>query len=135
MRRRSCLQPGTALAAAAQLKDPTALQVLLSHGAEMDPLALFDAIKVRGHKNGTATMAVLIDHGADVNYMAKNWATPLHHSVHYRSKEKLLYLLKHGADPTVRGRVSKDTPAESAQRRGDQELFEILKAAEVEYAQ
>ncbi|CAN9081169.1 unnamed protein product [Alternaria alternata] len=135
VRRSSCLQPGTALAAAAQLKDPTALQILLSHGAEMDPLALFHAIKVRGHKNGTATMAVLIDHGADVNYMAKNWATPLIHSVHYRSKEKLLYLLKHGADPTIRGRVSKNTPAECAQRRGDQELFEILKAAEVEHGQ
>jgi hypothetical protein len=89
----------------------------------MDPLALFDAIKVRGHRNGTATMAVLIDHGADVNYMAKNWATPLLHSV----------LLKHGADPTIRGRVGKDTPAECAQRRGDQELFEILKAAEAEH--
>jgi ankyrin repeat protein len=65
--------------------------------------------------------------------MAKNWATPLLHSVHYRSKEKMLYLLKHGADPTIRGRVSKDTPAECAQRRGDQELFEILKAAEAEH--
>jgi ankyrin len=135
VRRRSCLQTGTALAAAAQFKDPTSLQILLSHGAEMDPLALFDAIKVRGHKNGTATMAVLIDHGADVNYMTKNWTTPLLHSVHYRSKEKVLYLLKHGADPTLRGRVGKDTPAECAQRRGDQELFEILKAAEVEHAQ
>jgi ankyrin repeat protein len=101
----------------------------------MDPLALFHAIKVRGHKNGTATMGVLIDHGADVNFMAKNWATPLIHAVHYRSKEKLLYLLKNGADPTIRGRVSKNTPAECAQRRGDQELFEILKAAEVEHGQ
>ncbi|KAI4614289.1 uncharacterized protein J4E87_009509 [Alternaria ethzedia] len=81
----------------------------------MDP-----AIGVRGQRNGIATMAVLIDHGADVNYVSKKWATPLDHAVRHNAKEKLLYLLKHGADPTIR-----------CKERGREELYEILKAAEL----
>lgn len=97
----------------------------------MDPLALFSAIGVRGQRNGIATMAVLIDHGADVNYVSKKWATPLDHAVRHNAKEKLLYLLKHGADPTIRCKVGRTTPIEYAQERGREELYEILKAAEL----
>jgi ankyrin repeat protein len=80
-------------------------------------------------------MAVLIEHGADVNYMAKNWGTPLVRAVRFNAKEKVLYLLEHGADPTIRIPVRKMTPAEYAQNQGHQELYEILKEAEAAHAE
>ena len=91
------------------------------------------AIGVRRQRNGTATMAVLIDHGADVNYLAKNWARPLSHAVRYNAKEKLVYLLSRGADPTLRSK-SGWTSAELAQKSGLPELYEILKEAEACHA-
>jgi len=84
----SCLQPCTPLAAAAEFDYTTALYILLSYGAEMDPLALFHAIGVRGQANGMATTIALVECGADVNYMASLWATPLHHAVKWGAKEK-----------------------------------------------
>jgi hypothetical protein len=65
-------QPNTPLAETAKLSDPTALRVLFFHGAKMDPEAMFHAIGARGQRNGTATLQVLVEHGADVNYVSKS---------------------------------------------------------------
>jgi ankyrin repeat protein len=115
---------------AAKLDDTTPLESLLSHGDEVDPLAIFSSIGVRGQKNGTSAMAVLIDHGADVNYVSNTWGTPLMHAVQWKNEEKLRYLLNHGADPTIRSNVTGMTPADLAAKRGQIELYEILQAAE-----
>jgi ankyrin repeat protein len=75
-------------------------------------------------------MAVLIDHGADVNYESNTWGTPLFHAVQWKNEVKLRYLLSHGADPTIRSKVTGMTPADLAAKRGQIELYEILQAAE-----
>jgi ankyrin repeat protein len=95
----------------------------------MDPLALFHAIGVRGQKNGLATTVMLVEHGADVNHVAENWGTPLAYAVHRNAKEKLLFLLKHGADPTIPSRRNRITAIGSAASSGRLELYQILKAA------
>jgi ankyrin repeat protein len=64
-----------------------------------------------------ATTIVLIEHDADVNYMARLWTTPLHHAVKFGAKEKMMYLLENGADPRVRSTVSMVTAAEYARVR------------------
>ncbi|KAI4917882.1 uncharacterized protein J4E92_008819 [Alternaria infectoria] len=126
----SCLQPCTPLAAAAEFDDDAPLKLLLAYGAEMDPLALFHAIGVRGQANGMATTIALVEHGADVNYMASLWATPLHHAVNWGAKEKLVYLLENGADPRRGSRSSEDTPAMFAKAKKQPELVKILEEAE-----
>jgi hypothetical protein len=59
----SCALPHTPLVDAAELSDPTALRLLLAHGAALDPAAMLHAIGRRRQDNGTATMEVLIEHG------------------------------------------------------------------------
>lgn len=125
----------TPLANAAELTDPTALQILLSYGAELDPQALFHAIGAYPRqRNGIATMAVLIDHGADVNYVAEKWATPLHLAVRRNSKEKVRYLLERGADPTLRYKEGGTTASEYALQCGRTELHEILEVGRIDHA-
>jgi len=126
----SCLQPCTPLAAAAEFDDDAPLKLLLAYGAEMDPLALFHAIGVRGQANGMATTIALVECGVDINYVARLWATPLHHAVKWGAKEKLVYLLENGADPRSRSRSSEDTPAMFAKAKKQPELVKILEEAE-----
>jgi ankyrin repeat protein len=73
-----------------------------------------------------ATTIALVEHGADVNYMARLWATPLHYMVKFGAKEKIVYLLENGADPRIKSAVSRVTAAECARRDGRVELAEIL---------
>jgi hypothetical protein len=72
-----------------------------------------------------ATTIALIEHNADVNYMARLWATPLHDAVKFGAK-KMTYLLENGADPRIWSTVSMVTAAECAREGGKVELAEIL---------
>ncbi|EDU41082.1 conserved hypothetical protein [Pyrenophora tritici-repentis Pt-1C-BFP] len=130
----TCLKPRSTLAAAAALADPTPLRFLLFYGTDLDTLALFYSTAGRSrNKNGTATTKVPIEHGIDVNYDSPRWSTPLIHCARYNAKDKLLLLLKHGADPTIRNPVRDMSPAESAEYYENTELCNILKAAKVEW--
>jgi len=126
----SVSQSNTPLQFAAGFDDDAPLKLILAYGAEMDPLALFHAIAVRGQRNGMATTIALVEHGADVNYVARLWATPLDHAVKWGAKEKLIYLLENGADPKGRARSSEDTPAKFARAKKKPELAKILEEAE-----
>jgi len=131
----SVSQSNTPLQVAAGFDDDAPLKILLAHGAEMDPLALFHAIGVRGQRNGMATTIALVEHGADVNYVARLWATPLHHAVKWGAKEKLVYLLENGADPRRGSRSTQDTPAKFASAKKNPDLAKILEEAEAEVRQ
>jgi hypothetical protein len=96
----------------------------------MDLLALFHAIGVRVQRNGLATMVMLVEHGADVNHVAKNWGTPLAYAVHVNAKEKLLVLLKHGANPTIPSDKNRIIATDNAASRGRLELYRIPRAVE-----
>jgi len=77
-----------------------------------------------------ATTIALVECGVDINYVARLWATPLHHAVKWGAKEKLVYLLENGADPRSRSRSSEDTPAMFAKAKKQPELVKILEEAE-----
>jgi hypothetical protein len=72
------------MADAATLSDPSALDNLLSHGARLNSLAIFHAIGIRAQRNGTNTLKVLVEHGAEVNYVSRRWGTLLCYAVRMR---------------------------------------------------
>jgi ankyrin repeat protein len=121
------MQRRTPLADAATLSNPTPLQVLLSHGARIDPEALFHAIGIRRQANGTSTLTLLIEHGADVNYVSERWCTPLYQCVRLNQEAKLRLLLEHGADPNVRSLNNGITALNYAKERGRMNLYDLMK--------
>jgi ankyrin repeat protein len=126
----SCFETSTPIAEAATLSDPSSLQILLAHGAKMDPDAIFYAIGVtRGSTPGTATMKVLIEHGADVNCLSEHWGSPLYYAVRRNRKEKLKLLLEHGADPNVKPPRCNCTALELAKEQDYMDLYRLMEAA------
>ncbi|KAH3995362.1 hypothetical protein HBI70_178240 [Parastagonospora nodorum] len=125
----SCLQRATPLDYASKLSDPTSVNILLSHGANLDPDAIYHAIGIRYQKNGTATLKALIDHGADVNYNSKRWSTPLFHTVRIGSPEKLRLLLERGADPEIKSLNTHTSPLELAKKDGRMDMYELMEEA------
>jgi hypothetical protein len=84
---------------AAKLQNANPLQIRLSHGAKLDPLALLSAIGVRSQKKGTSTMTLQINFSADVNYEThKLWGSALrtvldyscYHNHSYAGSDRLL---------------------------------------------
>ena len=123
----STFEPKTPLAEAARLPDPTPLRILLTYGAQMDPEAIFYAIGVdRGTAPGTATMEVLYDHGADLNFISERWSTPLNFAIRRNLPRKLKFLLDHGADPNLRPTKWDQTAFEYAKERGAGNLYKML---------
>ncbi|KAH7063896.1 ankyrin repeat-containing domain protein [Paraphoma chrysanthemicola] len=126
----SCFETSAPLAEASTLSDPTSLRMLLAYGAKMDPDAIFHAIGVvRGSTQSTATMKVLIEHGADVNCLSTRWGTPIYYTVRRKEKEKLKLLLEHGADPNLKPPRNNLTALELAKERGLMDLYELMAAS------
>jgi ankyrin repeat protein len=125
----SCALPHTPLVDAAELSDPTALRLLLAHGAALDPAAMLHAIGRRRQDNGTATMEVLIEHGADVNYVSARLPSPLCMAIRRNAVEKLKLLLDHGADPTSQRSEGSLSALEYANTLGHTHLIHIMEAA------
>jgi len=98
----------------------------------MDPEAIYHAIGIaRRRPSGTATLKVLIDHGADVNFMSKRWCTPLHYAVHQNLKDRVKVLVDHSADPNiVPPLVNGISPLRLARSSGYSELCEVMEAAQ-----
>jgi ankyrin repeat protein len=125
----SCTGPHTPLVEAAEFSDPTVLRLLLAHGAALDPEAMLHAIGRRRQDNGTATMEVLIEHGADVNYVSARLDSPLCTAIRTNAVEKLKLLLDHGADPTSRRSKGSMSALEYASTLGHTHLVHIMEAA------
>ncbi|KAH7063895.1 ankyrin repeat-containing domain protein [Paraphoma chrysanthemicola] len=123
-------EPMSALAAAARLPNPGPLRLLLTYGAVMDPEAIFWAIGVnRGTATGIATMEVLSDHGADLNYVSVRYSTPLNFAISKNRLDKVKFLLDHGADPeTVPAKWDK-MAIELAKEKDSGEMYELLQDA------
>ncbi|KAH7063884.1 ankyrin repeat-containing domain protein [Paraphoma chrysanthemicola] len=79
------------------------LQTLLEFGVEIDPLALLWAVNgTRRGRRSVTTMKILIEAGADVNYVSKRWSTPLSQAARCGDIDQIQMLLEAGADPRVR---------------------------------
>ena len=105
----------TPLASAALYPSTTVLELLLSHGAELDPEALLSAIDRRGQGRVPA-MRVLIDHGMDVNTPGKAHGSPLHYAVYVAGVDQTRFLLDKGADRSAKD-ILGQTPVEMAKER------------------
>jgi hypothetical protein len=98
--------------------------MLLEHGAKVDPLAAFQAI----YSNATATLSLLIAHGADIHGVeGRRTSTPLRVAVHCDKTKHVRILLEHGADPMKVW--ARQTVIEFARERGKVELCEMMEAA------
>jgi ankyrin repeat protein len=91
----------------------------------MDPLAIFGAISDATWTRGTATLELLIEQGAEIDYPTTRWGTPLHHAVHWVKKDQLEVLLKYGADTALRDQRGM-TAAEYARETEQPELAAII---------
>lgn len=92
---------------AAMLEDSRYLTALLDAGANPDQIvnsvgetAIFTALLHERFENAS----LLIEKGADINHRAQAQITPINRSVSGRAYASALFLLKAGADPTIKNR-------------------------------
>jgi ankyrin repeat protein/cell wall assembly regulator SMI1 len=76
----------------------------------------------------------LVAAGADVNHETDSGDTPLHAAVDARSAEGVRFLIRHGADPTVKNDDGR-TPLGLARRLEEPKLAEVLREAEEAWRQ
>lgn len=78
---------------------------------------------------GTATMEVLCEYGADLNYVSERWSTPLNFAISKNRVNKVRFLLEHGVDPEkVPARWDK-MAIELAREKDSGEMYELLQGA------
>ena len=105
----------------------SAMEILLDHGATLDPAAIYHATK--GQKTDMAALRFLVARGVDVNdrVVALKRDTLLNQAVYHRNVEAVKVLLEAGADPNIV--TSGSTAAEYARKKGRVAIAEILEAA------
>lgn len=116
------------LATAALRPSTSILELLISHGAKLGPMALFRTVNPWG-KGGIPITKYLIDRGIDINaigsMMGSPEGTPLHYAVKLESKEKVEVLLGAEADRTI-GNIYGITASKMAKEKGFMEIFNLL---------
>jgi ankyrin repeat protein len=95
---------------AAILEDSRYLRALLDAGADPDQIvnasqqtAIYHALLHRRYDN----VSLLLERGADINHQSRSSTTPIGESVYQRAYASALFLLRAGADPTVKNRWGK----------------------------
>jgi ankyrin repeat protein len=119
----------TPLASAANFHSITTIELLISHGAKLDPKALSSAMSHRG-KGGLPVMRCLIDHGIDVNASLRPHGSPLHYAVYIAGPKQTRLLLNNGADRSIKDANGR-TPVEHAKSKmtdseNAMKVYEIL---------
>jgi ankyrin repeat protein len=115
---------------AAAFAEPSAVELLLEHGAHIhqvshNPMrnqALHACVAL---SNSIANLRLLLEAGASVNATQAGGYTPLHQSAASGKAAVVELLLEHGADKTLRCDQGK-TPADYARERGHTELAALL---------
>lgn len=119
----------TALATAACEPHFEAIKLLITHGAELDPQALYSAMDFNG-EDGMPMLKFLIDLGFDVNAKSKPHGAPIFTAIRFGDKEQVKLLLDHGADRSLV--CSKQTPLDYARTLGQSpEICEMLEPEKV----
>lgn len=78
----------------------------------------------------TSIIDLLLDNGADINQRGVNDWTPLHYAAVNDDVSMVKYLLRKGADPTLKTRIDDCvTPLEEARILGSTKVIDILELA------
>ncbi|KAJ9132954.1 hypothetical protein NKR19_g9203 [Coniochaeta hoffmannii] len=144
---------GTPLTTAIVQDDVAAARMLLDHGATAEPHLIYRAIDANKglDLSSEEMLRLLIAAEVDVDYVVPGRGTALHYAAWLGNKEKVQMLLRLGANPNIpfydKLGVFRDgeeglcmfeeheaiTPADIAKKSGDDDIYEILMAAEAEY--
>ncbi len=120
-------RPEHCLWAAAFRDDVDTIDLLVKHGATIDPITedetpFLSAVKT-SHFGAAAR---LLRHGANVNFQDSKGLTALHYALRKDSAPKHgEMLVRHGADPALRARDGK-SPLDLVARRRDKTYFDLL---------
>lgn len=120
-------RPEHCLWAAAFRDDVDTIDLLVKHGATIDPITedetpFLSAVKT-SHFGAAAR---LLRHGANVNFQDSKGLTALHYALRKDSAPKHVEMLvRHGADPALRARDGK-SPLDLVARRRDKTYFDLL---------
>ena len=121
----------TPLATAVVMNIPAEAQILLDHGAIAEPHLINRALhSMKGLSE--SMLQVLLGAGIDINYEAPGDGTALHIAAYFGNKDAVELLLRLGAHPNISvcdeaGEAF--TPAELAKRHGNDQIYDLLKAA------
>ncbi len=119
--------PEHCLWAAGFKDDVEAIDLLIKHGARIDPVAEDETPFLGAIKwSHFAAAERLLRHGANVNFQDSKRMTALHYLVRKNSERKHIeMLLRHGADPTLENAEGK-SPLDLVAKRRDKTLFELF---------
>ncbi len=119
--------PEYCLWSAAFHDDVEAIDLLIEHGARMDPVAEDETPFLGAIKwSHFAAAERLLRHGANVNFQNSKGMTALHFLLKKDSDRKHIeMLLRHGADPS-RKNAEGIRPLDMVAKRRDKTLFELL---------
>ncbi|KAI0170429.1 ankyrin repeat-containing domain protein [Pestalotiopsis sp. NC0098] len=103
------------------------LELLLSRGATFDPFVLENAMARRG-KPGyqLEVLQWLVDHGANVDYPLEGGFNIIHRAVANRDRDLVEFLLRNGADTTVRRAIDGKSPLDVARKLEAREICDII---------
>lgn len=103
------------------------LELLLSRGATFDPFVLENAMARRG-KPGyqLEVLQWLVDHGANVDYPLEGRFNIIHRAVANRDRDLVEFLLRNGADTTVRRAIDGKSPLDVARKLEAREICDII---------
>ncbi|KGO55752.1 hypothetical protein PEX2_005120 [Penicillium expansum] len=108
-------------------EDPSLFELLLAHGAKLEPHLLFKAIAPR-LRQGEFMTKYLLAKGLDINMTHEIWGSPLHRAITYSKLSIIKLLVDAGADRTARPAGTPyhdESPLEFAERseRSDKEAI------------
>lgn len=123
-------KPEHCLWAAAFRDDVETIELLLEHGASIDPVAEDETPFLSAVKNSHFAAAErLLRHGANANVQDSKGRTALHFMLKKDSPPKHVEMvIRHGADPTLRARDGK-SPLDLVARRRDKTYLQLLTRA------
>jgi ankyrin repeat protein len=119
--------PEYCLWAAGFADDVEAIDLLVRHGARIDPVAEDETPFLGAIKwSRFAAAERLLHHGANVNFQSSKGVTALHLVLKKDSApEHVAMLIRHGADPTIKSKDGK-SPLDLVARRRDKTYLTIL---------
>jgi ankyrin repeat protein len=121
----------TPLATAVIMDKPLEAQLLLDHGAAVEPHLIHRALRAASGV-GESMFRLLLEAGVDINYDSPEYGTPLHLAAYDGDKDTVEMLLRLGANPNIAVRDHAGeafTPAGLAKRQGNDDICDLLNAA------